>query len=77
MITQLVYSALHLGYSVGLKELSFDEKVKVKCIEDINTIQINMGKGPLSPKQFDLFWDSTNEELCKIIHDQAAILHPY
>lgn len=71
----LVYSAQALGYILGPKPLEDWQKAKVKVIEDINTIQLKLKKGSLTPKQFDDFWDGPLHNLTTIINDQASLLH--
>ncbi len=70
----LVYSATFLGYILGVKPLEESQKAKVRVIEDLNTIQIRLGKKELTPKQFDQFWDAPFEDLVKIVADQASLL---
>lgn len=72
----LVYCAQTLGYILGLAPLNEEKKKRVLMIEDINTIQKKLGKGALSPKQFDQFWDAPLDHLTQIINDNSSLLYP-
>ena len=70
----LTYSATFLGYILGVKPLEEWQKRKVKVIEDLNIIQQRLGKGALTPEQFDYFWDAPLEEMLLITIDHSNLL---
>ncbi len=75
---QLIYNACALQYEVlgvKTKPLSDLDKERVCLIEDINKIQVALGKGPLTPDQFEEFMKSRTLDLELIVHDQSALLN--
>ena len=71
----LVYNAGGLRYEIAAKPISDLDKEKVCLIEDINKIQKALGKGPLTPEQFNAFMTMKPIDLELIVHDQQAVLN--
>ncbi len=70
----LQYSVEVLGYILGPKPLSPEQKQRVRIIEDVNTIQLKLGKRELSPKQFDFLYDAPLNELTNFLNEQSSLL---
>ncbi len=68
----LTYSVRHLGYILGPSE----SQRKGAVIQDINTIQLRLGKGPVGLKQFEELMKCSLRELENFINDQANLLNP-
>lgn len=47
---------------------------KGALIQDINTIQVSLGKGPVDMKQFEYLMQCTLENLTKFVNDQSSLL---
>lgn len=47
---------------------------KGRIIEDINTIQIHLGKGPIDFEQFDMLMECDLEHLTRIVNDQISCI---
>lgn len=47
---------------------------KGRIIEDINTIQIHLGKEPIDFEQFDMLMDCDLDYLQRIVNDQASLI---
>lgn len=65
-----VYAAQQLGYILGP---SVSEK-KGRIIQDINTIQLKLGKGCVDAEQFEQLMNCSLTALEKFINDQASLL---
>lgn len=70
---QLDYCHPLLGYIVYPSENQIFKR-KIRMLYDLNHIQKCLGKGPLSPKQFDDLYESSLTYLASIINDQASLL---
>ena len=68
----LVYAAQTLGYILGP---SVSQR-KGAIIQDINTIQLKLGKGPVNLKQFEYLMEQPLNMLEQFINDQASLLSP-
>ena len=68
----LVYAANRLGYILGPSEA----ERKGTIIQDINTIQMKLGKGPVDLNQFESLMQCTLADLERFINDQASLLNP-
>ena len=66
----LTYCAKHLGYILGPSEA----QKKGVIIQDINTIQLKLGKGPVELEQFENLMKCSLDALEKFINDQASLL---
>lgn len=58
------------NYSVGPTE----DQRKVAIIQDINTVQISLGKGPVDEFQFEALMNCSLGKLQEFINDQAEAL---
>lgn len=67
MTTSIQYSPILLGYTVGLPQLSEENKRKTLCIEDINTLNKQLGNPPLPANEFDELYEKDIWELTGII----------
>lgn len=68
----LVYSVQQLGYLLGPTE----SQKKGAIIQDINTIQMKLGKGPVDMNQFESLMQCTLADLERFINDQSSLLNP-
>ncbi len=66
----LTYCAKHLGYILGPS----DAQKKGVIIQDINTIQLKLGKGCVDIEQFEKLMQCELSALEKFINDQASLL---
>ena len=66
----LVYAAQTLGYILGP---SVSQR-KGAIIQDINTIQLKLGKGPVDLKQFEMLMQQPLAMLERFINDQSSLL---
>ena len=66
----LTYSVQQLGYILGP---SVSQR-KGQIIQDINTIQLKLGKGPVDLEQFEKLMRCSLNDLEIFINDQASLL---
>lgn len=69
----------HLGINFNSETMQFevgptDWQRKAGMIADISTIQESLGKGCITPEQWDTFIDMGIDELQRIIDDQSELL---
>lgn len=56
-------------------ELTDAKKEKVCLIEDLNKVQLCLVGQPLSPSQFDTFYELDNNLLHNMVQDQQSVLY--
>lgn len=71
----LIYNAGGLRYEIPAPPLSDLDKERVCLIEDINKIQIALGKGPVTPADFERLWTDPMDVLRNSVYDQSVILN--
>lgn len=70
MITIAKYNPASLSYEVGPSLKDY----KLANISTLNNIQVALGKGPLTPEQFESFFKRELYELDQMVFDNSALI---
>ena len=70
MVTITNYNPQSMSYEVGPSQ----KDCKLANISTLNDIQIALGKGPLTPEQFEAFFIRELSELDQMVFDNSALV---
>lgn len=70
MVTITNYNPQSMSYEVGPSLKDY----KLANISTLNDIQIALGKGPLTPEQFESFLERELSELDQMVFDNSALV---